>query len=133
MNRILSIAALLLLVITLAACAAPAAQVPAAVESEAESADTGGEATVTLRILDSFTEETMTAGIDKLNEMFMVKYPDIKIQRESMQTEDMRTVVQTTLAANEAPDIIYYDTSPGFAGVLAEADLIRSISGLYMQ
>ena len=45
----------------------------------------------------------------------------------------MRTVVQTTLATNDAPDVIYYDTGPGFAGVLAKAGLIRPLDDLYTQ
>jgi raffinose/stachyose/melibiose transport system substrate-binding protein len=130
----------LLLVLVLAGCAAPAAQAPASTGDNAATAgdtaagDTGSaEGAVTLRVMDSFTDEGMSAGMEKLNEMFMAKYPDITLQRESVTTDDMRTIVQTTLAANEAPDVIYYDTGPGFAGVLAKAGLIRPIDDLYTQ
>jgi raffinose/stachyose/melibiose transport system substrate-binding protein len=126
--------------LVLAGCAAPAAQAPATAGDGAAAGDAGaaetaaaGEGAVTLRVMDSFTDEGMSAGMDKLNEMFMAQNPDIKIQREAVTTEDMRTIVQTTLAANEAPDVIYYDTGPGFAGVLAKAGLIRPIDDLYTQ
>ena len=75
----------------------------------------------------------MNAGVEKLNQMFMEKHPDIVVRREAITTDDMRPIVQTTLAANEAPDVIYYDTGPGFAGVLASAGLIRPIDDLYEQ
>ena len=127
MKQVLSI--LFVLGLVLAGCsAAPVAPAPAS----SDGAPTAAAAT-TLRVMDSFTDEGMNAGIEKLNQMFMAKYPEIVIQREAVVTEDMRTIVQTTLSANEAPDIIYYDTGPGFAGVLASAGLIRPIDDLYEQ
>lgn len=127
MKGYLRIGFIALLVLVLSGCAAPAV---------APAADQGAPAeseTVTLRVLDSFTDEGMNAGVEQLNQLFMEQNPDITIQREAMVTEDMRTVVQTTLAANDAPDVLYYDTGPGFAGVLASAGLIRPIDDLYLQ
>lgn len=122
-----TIGMLALVLAVLAGCATPGVQAPA----------TGGETptalTVTLRVMDSFTDEGMSAGVEKLNQMFMEKYPDIVVRREAITTDDMRPIVQTALAANEAPDVIYYDTGPGFAGVLASAGLIRPIDDLYEQ
>ncbi len=118
---------------TPAAEPAPAAEEPAAGEAAAPAEQASTEAAVTLRVLDSFTSETADPGMEKLNQMFMEKYPNITIERESMVPEDMRTVVQTTLAAETAPDVLYYDTGPGFAGVLASAGLIRPIDDLYEQ
>lgn len=132
MKRFLGSAVVLLLVLALAGCVAPAATTPAAGDAAA-APDAGSAGAVTLRIMDSFTDEGKNAAVEKLNEMFMAKYPDIKLQREAVTSDDMRTIVQTTLAANEAPDVIYYDTGPGFAGVLAKAGLIRPIDDLYAQ
>ncbi len=137
MKRFIGSTIVLLLVLVLAGCASVPAAQPATGTDSSAAADASGaadtNAAVTLRVMDSFTDEAMNAGIEKLDEMFMAQNPDIKIQREAVQTEDMRTIVQTTLAANEAPDIIYYDTGPGFAGVLAKAGLIRPIDDLYTQ
>lgn len=129
MKRALGIAWMFVLVLLLASCTG--AQVA---QSPADGGDAAaGDSVTTLRIMDSFTEESMSGGIEKINELFMEQNPDIVLQREAIPTEDMRTIVQTTLAANEAPDVIYYDTGPGFAGVLAEADLIRPMDDLYEQ
>lgn len=128
MYRIASTIGMLALVLAvLTGCTTPRVQAPA-VGGESPAAST-----VTLRVMDSFTDEGMNAGIEKLNEMFMQKHPEIVIRREALAVEDMRPIVQTTLAANEAPDVIYYDTGPGFAGVLASAGLIRPIDDLYEQ
>lgn len=83
--------------------------------------------------MDQFTDEGKNAAVEKLDEMFMAKYPEIKVQREAVTSDDMRTIVQTALATNDAPDVIYYDTGPGFAGVIAKAGLIRPIDDLYTQ
>jgi raffinose/stachyose/melibiose transport system substrate-binding protein len=140
MKRFLGSALILLLVLVLAGCVAPATTPPAAGDAAATatgeaaaSEGAAGQGAVTLRVMDQFTDEGKNAAVEKLDEMFMAKYPDIKVQREAVTSDDMRTIVQTALATNDAPDVIYYDTGPGFAGVIAKAGLIRPIDDLYTQ
>lgn len=85
--------------------------------------------TIELRVLDSFTETP--AGMDNLIAAFEAANPEIDVIREMMIVDDMRAVIQTRLNSGSGPDVVYYDTGPGFAGVLAEAGLIRPLDDLY--
>ena len=84
---------------------------------------------VQLRVLDSFTETP--EGMDALIAAFETANPDIDIVREMQTVDDMRSVIQTSLNSGTGPDVLYYDTGPGFAGVLAKAGLIRPLDDLY--
>jgi raffinose/stachyose/melibiose transport system substrate-binding protein len=117
-----------------APAAPPAAEPAAPAEAApAEKAEAPKEEVVTLRVMDQFTDEIANAGLDRLSEMFTAKHPNIKIQRDPVTSDNMRTMVQTSLASGEGPDVIYYDTGPGFAGVLAKADLLMPLDNFYMQ
>ena len=81
---------------------------------------------VTLTVWDQFTGPETTA-VDKIYHNFMAAHPTIKIRREAMQTDQMRQTVKTALASGTGPDIIFYDAGPGYAGVLANAGLLRPL------
>jgi raffinose/stachyose/melibiose transport system substrate-binding protein len=66
-------------------------------------------------------------------EDFEQQNPDIDVERESITPEDQRTVIQTRLRSDEPPDVFGYDTGPGFAGVLAKADLLYPLEDAYKQ
>ena len=57
--------------------------------------------------------------------------PDIKIDRESIDSEQLRTLIQTRLRSDAAPDIFMYDTGPGYGGVLAKAKLVKPLGSAY--
>jgi raffinose/stachyose/melibiose transport system substrate-binding protein len=84
---------------------------------------------VTLRVLDTFTETS--EGMDALIAAFEEANPDIDVQRDVQAVDDMRPTIQTALNSGTGPDVFYYDTGPGFAGVLAGAGLLRPLDDLY--
>jgi raffinose/stachyose/melibiose transport system substrate-binding protein len=84
---------------------------------------------VTLRVWDAFTEET--AGMDAFIAAFEAAHPEIDVVRDVQAVEDMRAIIQTALNSGTGPDVFMYDTGPGFAGVLAEAGLLRPLDDLY--
>jgi raffinose/stachyose/melibiose transport system substrate-binding protein len=84
---------------------------------------------VTLRVLDTFTETS--DGMDALIAAFEEANPDIDVQRDVQAVDDMRPTIQTALNSGTGPDVFYYDTGPGFGGVLAEAGLLRPLDDLY--
>lgn len=86
---------------------------------------------VTLSIWDTFTEEGQSAGMDKMIEMFQASHPNIEITRDAQTIDNLRPVVQTALGADNGPDIIYYDSGPGYAGVLADAGLLLPLDDAY--
>jgi raffinose/stachyose/melibiose transport system substrate-binding protein len=129
MRQIYYLLVLMVAALVLAACLAPIAQpgAPAAPGTAAPAA----EQQVTLRVMDTFTAGTQAEGVDRLYAMFEERHPNINIERETMITDEMRTIVQTSLASGTGPDIIYYDTGTGFAGVLARAGLLLPLDDAY--
>ncbi len=84
-----------------------------------------------LRVWDSFTEEAQSRGMDALVAAFQAKHPGVTIKREAQSIDTMRPVLQTALASGTGPDLMYYDTGPGFAGVLAKAGLLLPLDDAY--
>ena len=78
---------------------------------------------VTLRVWDQFTGPE-GAVVDQIYESFTEANPNVTIEREAFDTDQMRQTVNTALASGTGPDIIFYDTGPGYAGVLQEANLL---------
>jgi raffinose/stachyose/melibiose transport system substrate-binding protein len=81
---------------------------------------------IELRIWDQFTGPE-TEVVDDIYAKFTEANPNIKIVRESFQTDDMRKTVNTALASGTGPDIIFYDAGPGYAGVLVNAGLLTPL------
>ncbi len=94
-------------------------------------AETAAAEKVTLRIWDTFTEEKQSAGMEKIIANFKEANPNIEIVREAQTIDDIRPVLQTTLAAGTGPDIMYYDTGPGYAGILVKAGLLLDLDSAY--
>jgi raffinose/stachyose/melibiose transport system substrate-binding protein len=78
---------------------------------------------------DQFGEEAV--AVDQMVTNFNEAHPDIEVKRESQ--PNMRDILKTALDSGTGPDIIYYDTGPGFAGVLAKAGLLLPIEDCYEQ
>lgn len=85
--------------------------------------------TVTLRVWDTMTEQS--AGMDAMVAAFEAANPDINVERDVQAVDDMRPTIQAALNSGSGPDVFYYDTGPGFAGVLAGGGLLRPLDDLY--
>lgn len=108
----------------LAACVAPT---PGTQQSSGESAPEAAKTQVLL--WDQFTAEA--TAMDELVALFNEQNPEVEIVREAQATGAMRDVLRTSLDAGAGPDIMYYDTGPGFAGVLARAGLLAPLDQAY--
>jgi raffinose/stachyose/melibiose transport system substrate-binding protein len=62
---------------------------------------------------------------------FEKQHPNIELQRESLQPDEVRRVIRARLRSDDPPDAFAYDTGPGFGGVLAEAGLLRPLDDAY--
>jgi raffinose/stachyose/melibiose transport system substrate-binding protein len=96
--------------------------------SEAEGGKTVVRYFVGIEETPALEEEAKT-----IVEAFEEQNPDIDVIRESITPEDQRTVIQTRLRSDEPPDVFGFDTGPGFAGVLAKADLLYPLEDAYNQ
>lgn len=72
-----------------------------------------------------------SAAIDEVVRRFNESHPDIEVVREQQPNTAMRDILRTALGAGEGPDIMNYDTGPGFAGVLARAGLLLPLDEAY--
>jgi len=106
----------------LAACTAVA---PVA-QSGAGSAAPAAEKAKVL-VWDQFGEDA--AAVDAMVAKFNEANPNIEVVREAQAA--IRDVIRTALDAGAGPDIVYYDTGPGFAGVLARAGLLAPLDQAY--
>ena len=82
------------------------------------------------------TEETATQErtvteiqVDRFEE----QHPQYTLEREAIQSDEIRKVIQSKLRSDDPPDVFSYDTGPGFGGVLAEAELLLPLEDAYQQ
>ena len=86
--------------------------------------DARAQEPVELRIWDASTDPVESANTDAIYAAFMEKNPNITIVREVFSVDQMRETVNTAMASGTGPDVISYDSGPGYAGVLADAGLL---------
>src|SRR5918997_5864447 len=84
---------------------------------------------VTLRVWDSFTGPEGET-VDAVFANFMEANPNITIEREVFEYEQLLQTANVALGSGTGPDVMYYAPGPGYAGVLAEAELIVPLGDL---
>jgi raffinose/stachyose/melibiose transport system substrate-binding protein len=90
----------------------------------------------------TYAEETSIqekAAIEIQVDRFEEQHPKYTLEREVTHAGEASTVIntneemQTTLQSEDPPDVVSYDTGPGFGGVLAEAGLLLPLEDAYQQ
>jgi raffinose/stachyose/melibiose transport system substrate-binding protein len=108
----------------------PTGEEPTGVEPTTGGSPAGGSG-----VLKTFVGIAEDPEIEQLQvarvERFEAENPDIDVQRESIDNDQLRSVLQTRLRSNNPPDIFGYDTGPGFGGVLARAGLLYDLTAAY--
>src|ERR687898_3537749 len=89
-----------------------------------------------VKVVRFFTGTRETAALEgALTEIqvdrFEEQHPNIDLQREALQPDEVRKEIQSRLRSKDPPDVFAYDTGPGFGGVLAEAGLLRPLENAY--
>ena len=98
-------------------------------EPSASAGSASGEITFLVGIAeDPEVEEQAKAQIQEFNDT----HPDIKVNREALDNDQLRTIVQTRLGSGDI-DVFGYDTGPGFGGVLAKAGLVADLGPAFEQ
>jgi raffinose/stachyose/melibiose transport system substrate-binding protein len=88
------------------------------------------------KVVRFFTGTRETAALERsVTELhvdrFEKQHPNIELQRETLQPDEVRREIKSRLRSKEPPDVFAYDTGPGFGGVLADAGLLRSLENAY--
>jgi raffinose/stachyose/melibiose transport system substrate-binding protein len=84
---------------------------------------------VTLRVWDSFIGPEGET-VDAVFAAFMEANPNITIEREAFAYEQLLQTANVALSSGTGPDVVYYAPGPGYAGVLADAELIAPLEDL---
>src|SRR5829696_8812319 len=82
------------------------------------------------------TEETATQDREVTEiqvNRFEEQHPKYTLEREAIQSDEIRKVIHSRLRSDEPPDVFSYDTGPGFGGVLAEAGLLLPLEDAYQK
>jgi raffinose/stachyose/melibiose transport system substrate-binding protein len=88
------------------------------------------------KVVRFFTGTRETASLERaVTELhvdrFEEKHPNIELQRETLQPDEVRREIKSRLRSKAPPDAFAYDTGPGFGGVLADAGLLRPLENAY--
>ncbi len=122
-TRWYSVVWIVVLLFVVAACApagvAPGGEAPA----EGEVAE--------IRFWDQFADvsDQMDAIVADFNEA----HPDINVTREAYDAQALLDVIKPALTSGTGPDILYLNTGPGEAGVLASAGLLLPLDDAYAE
>jgi glucose/mannose transport system substrate-binding protein len=138
---LLMIGTALVLVMALAACAAPAAPAATTGETAAEPAaeatdEAAGEAAATgeLEVFSWWTSGGEAAALDALFQAYGAQYPDVEIVNATVAGgggSAARGVLQTRLAGGDTPDT--WQVHPGFEllGQYVDPDFVSPVTGIY--
>src|SRR5699024_1123055 len=77
-----------------------------AVEPSDINTDLSGLGDITLTVWDQLVRGGQDEQIQRLNEAFMDKYPNITIERVSQSFDDLETTLRGALTGNDAPDVV---------------------------
>ncbi|MCC7353406.1 MAG: extracellular solute-binding protein, partial [Anaerolineae bacterium] len=106
----------LVLVLVVGSCA------PAATPTTAPTKPPAKAEKIKLVVADQFTEAGYGPLADKIYKEYMAKHPNIEIEHNIIQLND--PTIKTALVSGTGPDLIYFDTGPGYAGKLIEAEVL---------
>src|SRR5687768_16444529 len=89
-------------------------------------------------VIKYLTETPETANLERTAieiqvNGFQDQNPKYTLERETVTPDDLPTVIKTRLQSGQPPDVFNYGTGPGFAGVLEDAGLLRSLEKAYKE
>ena len=90
------------------------------------------------KVVRFFTGTRETAALERaVTELhvdrFEEQHPNIELQRETLQPDEVRREIQSRLRSKVPPDAFAYDTGPGFGGVLADEGLLHPLGNAYSE
>lgn len=98
-----------------------------AVEPSDVNTDLSGLGDITLTVWDQLVRGGQDEQIQRLNEAFMDKYPNITIERVSQSFDDLETTLRGALTGNDAPDVVQANNGRGTMGAFVSAGLLRNL------
>ena len=100
-------------------------------EEEEEVAEAQDDGVVEIEYWDQNQSPEAEAAILGLIADFEAANPGITVRREVLTLNVMQDITRTVFEAGEGPDIIYFDSNPGYGGTLANAGLLLPLDDAY--
>jgi len=88
---------------------------------------------ITLLVWDTFTSDSMRAGIETINQMFMDAYPNVTIEHLSKDLDSMSQTLKPAFMSGDAPDVIYHEMGISEMGDYVKAGYLMNLSDAYAQ
>ena len=86
---------------------------------------------VTLVVWDQFDDQPDSEAMDMLIDAFEEAHPNITVDRQAYDFQDLHVVLRTALASGTGPDVFYYGGGAGFLGPLVDAGLVMPLEDVY--
>jgi raffinose/stachyose/melibiose transport system substrate-binding protein len=97
------------------------------IATEAAKPDISKLGNVTLTVWDQQVRGGQNKEVSELNQQFMAKYPNVKIERTKKSFEDLQKTVKLAVSGSDAPDVVQANQGYGQMGALVKAKLLRPI------
>ena len=125
MRRLLLLSALLLV----AGCGAPGEDAPEPREDggAATKVDVAKAGDVTLTVWDQEVRGGQRRQIERLNEAFQAKYPNVEIKRVAKSFTDLNTTLKLAVSGDRAPDVVQANQGRGVMGTLVKGGLLQPL------
>lgn len=81
----------------------------------------------TLVVWDQEVRGGQNEQMERLNEAFMDKYPNITIERNSQSFDDLQTTLRLALSGNDAPDVVQANNSRSMMGQFVSSGQIQCL------
>jgi raffinose/stachyose/melibiose transport system substrate-binding protein len=121
----------LLALLVVAGCGAPGEEAP-----EREPSDRGGgkvdvsaAGPVTLTVWDQEVRGGQRRQIERLNDQFQAKYPNVTIKRVAKSFTDLNTTLKLAVSGDKAPDVVQANQGRQVMGTLVKGGLLRPLDG----
>jgi len=116
------------LLVLLAGCGAPGEDAPEAERGDAAGkVDVAAAGDVTLTVWDQEVRGGQRRQIQRLNEQFQARYPNVTIDRVAKSFTDLNTTLKLAVSGDEAPDVVQANQGRQVMGTLVKGGLLRPV------
>jgi len=86
---------------------------------------------ITLKVWDQWRAENDSKAITMVDDNFMKKYPNVKIERTAMPESEIADLIKAALSSDSGPDVIYSEVGIGFIGPMLKAGAILDLTNTW--
>ena len=116
------------MLVLLAGCGAPGEDAPEAERGDAAGkVDVAAAGDVTLTVWDQEVRGGQRRQIQRLNEQFQARYPNVTIDRVAKSFTDLNTTLKLAVSGDEAPDVVQANQGRQVMGTLVKGGLLRPV------